>query len=304
MKVFLASSTETLEDLHEIATWLEELGHEPVSWDSQALFLPGENTFSTLIKIGKKVDAVVFIFSEDDTVWYRADTLPQPRDNVLIEYGLFAGLLGQRRAIICRKGTPKSAADLHGIIVVDISPGKKQGARLKIRAWMQNLEVWKEEPAVTDVMLQNDVLKKKLKGAEDQLEFEQQKSKDLQDLVTKHGLIDFSSYDFSSDAHWKLLFDYSYCLAVVSLLVKTFHAPSAWYRELERCQMSDVIAQISWEQINNRDRTRFYVAKALRIFRSFEKPQSYIDFLNRTGQSIRSKIDSVGESRILSLQQN
>ena len=236
MKVFLASSTESIEDLQEIASWLEELGHEPMAWDMPTLFLPGDNTFSKLIEISKRVDAAVFIFSEDDIVWYRTDTLLQPRDNVLIEYGLFAGALGQKRAIICRKGQPRSATDLQGIIVVDISQGKKQRARLKFNAWIQNLAIQKEEPAVIDLIWQRDELKKELDVVKDQLNFEQQKSKDLQNLVTRQGLMDFS--DFSSNAHWKLLFDYDYFKEVTSLLVKTFQAPSVNHG----CQVGTIAA--------------------------------------------------------------
>lgn len=302
MKVFLASSNESLEDLQEIASWLEELGHEPIAWDMPSLFLPGDNTFLKLIEISKKVDAAVFVFSEDDSVWYRTDTLPQPRDNVLIEYGLFAGALGQRRAIICRKGQPKSATDLNGIIVVDISQGKKQRARLRFNAWMQNLAIQKEEPVLAELILQRDVLKKELEGVKDQLTFELQKSKDLQALVTKHGLTDFSRYD--TDAHWKLLFDYNYFMEVTSFLVKTFHVPSAWHTELVRCQMSNVVKQINWDHMKDHDRTRFYVAKALRVFRSFEEPKSYTNYLNQTSKSIRSKINAIGESRIQSIQQD
>jgi hypothetical protein len=306
MKVFLASSTEAFEELNEVANWLEELGHEPLPWDMPSLFLPGDNTFLRLIEISKQVDAAVFIFSEDDTVWYRADTVPQPRDNVLIEYGLFAGVLGQNRAIICRKGTPKSATDLYGIIVVDISEGKKQGARLKVRAWMQNLVRKGKEPAFADLILQNNVLRKELEETNERYIFEQQTRKDLQNLLTKHGLIDFSKYDFSADAadaHWKLLFNYDYFWDVASLCVKTFHTPTAWQSELKRCNMSNIIERISWDHMKDADRTRFYVAKALRIFRHPGDQDSYKNFLNHTAKPIRLRIDDIGRSRAASVQQ-
>jgi hypothetical protein len=303
MKVFLASSTEALEELHEVANWLEELGHEPVPWDLPSLFLPGDNTFFRLIEISKQIDAAVFIFSEDDIVWYRTDTVPQPRDNVLIEYGLFAGVLGQNRAIICRKGAPRSATDLYGIIVVDISEGKKQGARIKVSAWMQNLVKKGQEPALVDLVLQNNVLKRELEDATERYMFEQQTRKDLQNILTKHGLIDFSKYDFTADAHWKLLFDYDYFWEVASLFVKTFHRPTVWHNELERCGMSNVIERISWDHMKDADRTRFYVAKALRVFRNSGDQDSYTKFINQTAKSIRLKIDDIGRSRVPSVQQ-
>jgi hypothetical protein len=139
MKVFLGSSTESLDHLGEIAMWLEQSNLEPVPWNSPTLFLPGENTFLKLIEISKTVDAAVFIFAEDDKVWYRADTVSQPRDNVLLEYGLFVGALGPKRAIICRSGKPKAATDLQGITWIDTSPGFIQRAQVQLKAWAQEL---------------------------------------------------------------------------------------------------------------------------------------------------------------------
>ena len=139
MKVFLGSSTESLDHLGEIAMWLEELKLEPVPWNLPTLFMPGENTFLKLIEISKTVDAAIFIFAEDDRVWYRADTVGQPRDNVLLEYGLFVGALGPKRAIICKRGKPKPASDLLGINWVDSSPGSVHRARVQLKAWAQDL---------------------------------------------------------------------------------------------------------------------------------------------------------------------
>ena len=67
------------------------------------------------------VDAAVLIFSEDDQVWYRGDLGSQPRDNVLIEYGLFLGRLGQPRVIFCVRGKPRIAQDLQGITFCNLS---------------------------------------------------------------------------------------------------------------------------------------------------------------------------------------
>jgi predicted nucleotide-binding protein len=100
LRIFIASSRESLDLVHEIEVWLEEQGHESVPWDKPGLFMPGEQTFKTLMEISRNVDAAVFVFSADDKVWYRGDTVPQPRDNILIEYGLFGGALGPSKAII------------------------------------------------------------------------------------------------------------------------------------------------------------------------------------------------------------
>lgn len=296
MKVFLASSQESLEQLREISSWIEAEGHEPVPWDSPSLFLPGENTFEKLIEISKEVDAAIFIFAEDDKVWYRADALLQPRDNVLIEFGVFAGSLGQRRAIICTKGSPKTATDLRGIVVVD--KDKPQYARLKIQMWIKNLMTRRDEdPAIS-------VMKRDLEDTKLQLEFERQKAKELQDLLTDKGVVNFGSYDFTSDAHWKLLFDYDYFWSVVSLIKGGFRTPRMWHDELKRCGLSSVTNRISWEQMEEESRTRPIIAKCLRVVRRFEKWQSFSQFLNTTNKSLQESIESVGRMRAQSLSQH
>ncbi|MGJ0701512.1 TIR domain-containing protein [Clostridium perfringens] len=44
-------------------------------------------------------------------------------DNVLLEYGLFAGELGEENVIFICKGNPKIATDLKGITHLDLKDG-------------------------------------------------------------------------------------------------------------------------------------------------------------------------------------
>lgn len=138
MKVFLASSRESRDDMHKVAQILESLDHVPVPWDSPTAFLPGTYTLNGLIEISRDVDAAVFVFAEDDKIWYRTSELHQARDNVLLEYGLFAGILGPERTLICRKGQPKTPSDLEGIIHIDISG--IESARARIENWIRRID--------------------------------------------------------------------------------------------------------------------------------------------------------------------
>jgi hypothetical protein len=140
MKVFIGSSNEEVEDLELLASWVEEFGHEPIPWNDLSVFTPGSYTFSSLVELTKRVDAAIFIFSEDDKVWYRSDTAKQPRDNVMIEYGLFLGALGEGRVIFCRKGCAKTASDLLGVVYVNINNNKKSAAKIQIRSWLTSLK--------------------------------------------------------------------------------------------------------------------------------------------------------------------
>ncbi len=139
MKIFIGSSMEAIRELREIAIWLQDVGLIPLPWDEPTLFSPGEITFLKLIEISKEVDAAVFIFSEDDRIWYRNDSVLQPRDNLLIEYGLFSGILGPTRTAICRKNTSKLATDILGITYIDVSSNKKARAQLQLQEWAKKL---------------------------------------------------------------------------------------------------------------------------------------------------------------------
>lgn len=139
MRVFIGSSNESSEALAWVEKSIESAGHQPLRWDKKKLFPLGEYTFSRLMEISKTVDAAIFIFSEDDRVWYRMESTSQPRDNVLIEYGLFAGHLGTRKAIICVDGKPKTSTDLAGIINLDIGKDNRRQARKEIKNWLESL---------------------------------------------------------------------------------------------------------------------------------------------------------------------
>ena len=144
MKIFIGSSAEQKAYLDLIASWIESSGHEPVLWNDSNVFPPGSYILSSLVKIAKTVEAAVFIFSEDDTLWYRKAKIKQPRDNVIFEYGVFLGILGKERVIFCRDGKPKPASDILGVVYIDISKGNLAKAKLIMLAWIESLELVKK----------------------------------------------------------------------------------------------------------------------------------------------------------------
>jgi hypothetical protein len=139
MKIFLGSSSEASHEMDNLASWIEAENHIPVRWDAPGLFQPGDDLFPKLGQISREVDAAIFIFSEDDRVWFREEVTKQPRDNVLLEYGLFAGALGSKATIICQKGRPRQPLDLQGIIYVDLD--RPNDARVRTREWMSSLSL-------------------------------------------------------------------------------------------------------------------------------------------------------------------
>ena len=141
MKIFIGSSTEAIKRdvVSNLAYWIEAANHEPIRWDKPGLFL-GRYIFSRLLEIAREVDAAILVFSEDDRVWYRESLLSQPRDNVVLEYGLFAGVLGTAKVIVARESEAKNPSDLAGIIYLDMSPGSQNRARAELDMWMKSAE--------------------------------------------------------------------------------------------------------------------------------------------------------------------
>jgi predicted nucleotide-binding protein len=138
MKVFIGSSSESLEEVRMVAEWIEEESHEPIPWNKSGVFPLGHSMLESLRELARTVDAAILIFSEDDPISYRGDIALQPRDNVLIEYGLFAMELGPKKVIICRKGVPRIASDLKGLIFCNLD--KRYKAQNSIIQWLKTFD--------------------------------------------------------------------------------------------------------------------------------------------------------------------
>lgn len=137
LEIFVGSSRESEAVAQEIAVIIESAGHVPIIWSDIGVFRVGYYTFESLELICKRVQSAVFVFAEDDKLWYRNDSVSSVRDNVLIEYGLFAGSHSRKNVCICCSGTPKIASDLQGITHINIAQSRRFAAELKY--WLSNL---------------------------------------------------------------------------------------------------------------------------------------------------------------------
>jgi len=72
---------------------------EVVLWD-QGVFEPGFYTLESLIKTAHRSDFAVLVATPDDMRESRGQTAAVPRDNVILEFGLFAGVLGRERTYV------------------------------------------------------------------------------------------------------------------------------------------------------------------------------------------------------------
>lgn len=119
--VFIGSSREALAVAEAIQAGLQH-DAESMIWN-QGLFRPGASTLETLVDESPKFDFAVLVLHADDLVTARGEEKLAPRDNVMLELGLFMGTLGRDRTVFVfsRDRTPKLPSDLAGVTALTYS---------------------------------------------------------------------------------------------------------------------------------------------------------------------------------------
>lgn len=98
-RVFVGSSTETLDVANAIQAGL---AHDPfiVTVWTNGVFGPSEFSIEALERAGAETDFAVLVLGPDDRVTSRSEESLAPRDNVILELGLFLGALGRSRVVL------------------------------------------------------------------------------------------------------------------------------------------------------------------------------------------------------------
>jgi hypothetical protein len=112
-RLFLGSSSEGREVARNLQAELGEVC-EVVRWD-QSVFEPGGYTLDSLIATASSVDFAVLVATPDDTTVSRGESKPSARDNIVLEFGLFAGALGRERTYLLATGDLKLPTDVLGL---------------------------------------------------------------------------------------------------------------------------------------------------------------------------------------------
>lgn len=131
--VFVGSSVEGLPIVEAIVVNLEHTC-EVVPWTT--MFGPGEYTLEALESNLDGFDFAVLVLTGDDVVGSRGALSNAPRDNVLVELGLFMGKLGRRRTMIVtdRSIDLKLPTDLAGLTHASYSPHRNGNYRAAMGA--------------------------------------------------------------------------------------------------------------------------------------------------------------------------
>ncbi len=117
--VFIASSTQALPVAKAIQAQLEDVAEVTV-W-SDGAFKISRNFMDNLTDLAAATDYAIFVFNDDDLTIKNKDqeVLYSTRDNVILEFGLFAGKLGWENCFVCcpeGKQTTRSTTDIEGIV--------------------------------------------------------------------------------------------------------------------------------------------------------------------------------------------
>jgi len=113
--MFVGSTVEGLPAAREVAA---ELEHDlDVTLWNQDIYAGAEMTWTQLVEQANSFDYALLIFGGDDQIKSRGIESLSVRDNVLIEYGLFVGVIGVKRTFFLfnRDHRPKIATDLAGV---------------------------------------------------------------------------------------------------------------------------------------------------------------------------------------------
>ena len=135
--IFIGSSTESLSEAEKIAAWLESFNITPVVWNT--VFEPGEYTLDSLERTLKSVSGAIFIFNADDINISRGVRATSVRDNVLFEFGYFAGGLSRDRVIFVCSEKPKLPSDFFGLTYLTITDNNEYTTKPRLRKWAEKL---------------------------------------------------------------------------------------------------------------------------------------------------------------------
>ncbi len=157
-RIFVGSSYETKGYAQIIAQVLEELDCIPIVWWSIPVFKGGKYIFDNILDIVHTVDAGVFLLAEDDKLNSRGDNFATPRDNVLIEAGLFYGVRGINGVGLCVVDSPKIPSDWNGITTIRFEENQINKFKEKIKYWINNVKyVNNEKPNNVHMQARKDI---------------------------------------------------------------------------------------------------------------------------------------------------
>jgi hypothetical protein len=130
-RIFIGSSSEGKTATEATASALEAAGMRPLLWSD--FFKTRDLPLQELDRRMADADGAILVGSADDRLVSRGKEFDQMRDNVLLEYGLFAGHLGRHRCILLMPDHPRFRipSDFLGVAGFELYTGQTLNAVLK-----------------------------------------------------------------------------------------------------------------------------------------------------------------------------
>ena len=152
-KIILGCSTEALRSARQLQRLLAPEINAHL-WD-ESLFPPGEFTLESLETRAGDYDGAVLVAAADDRVITRGTALAAPRDNVILEFGLFVARLGRKRTLLLVESQDvKLPSDVAGLTVLGFRRADRPSASLRAAATrIKDLaRAWPAEPPGSDAV--------------------------------------------------------------------------------------------------------------------------------------------------------
>lgn len=120
--VFIGSSSEGLKIAEAIQVNLDYECESEI-W-SQGTFGLNGDTLETIVDKADGFDFAILVLTPDDMITSRGNTQQSPRDNVLLELGIFIGVLGRKRtfAVYDRSTNIQIPSDMAGVTKASYQP--------------------------------------------------------------------------------------------------------------------------------------------------------------------------------------
>ena len=114
--LFIGSSSEGLRFAEALGRGLNEVA-DVMMWN-QGVFKLSDTLMEALVTEASAFDFAVLVFTPDDSVTSRTRKRFAPRDNVILELGLFIGCIGRKRTIVVRPDGEnlQIPSDLSGLV--------------------------------------------------------------------------------------------------------------------------------------------------------------------------------------------
>src|SRR5882672_8716805 len=112
-RIFIGSANESKDIAEKVAGALGQAGQEPIRW--WHAFRAGDITIDRILEIAEHVDGAVFLSTSTDRTWYRGKETISPRDNVILEYGVFVSRLGLKATMLVGDPDTRLPTDIGGV---------------------------------------------------------------------------------------------------------------------------------------------------------------------------------------------